>query len=266
MNTKQQLILFRKKFLIAIANLSMLQLASCSLAFYSPARLGSDMTYQPKPMISDSLKVNTYLSAVYHARGADNVDDQKFYAELNVNRAHAFNNWNLSYGANSYVGNYTNGLLTPNDTYYFEQKSFWGYGFRSALNYVMSTGRTDFRFPGFEFSYSKELGAYADFRQVLTQQSEFFYAEPKSDLCTLGGSVELIWHQKKYTYNRFSFRLFLGRTLGKITYRNQFEYYADNNQENVYNWSFMFQHKQLSFLFESSRMLKIGLIYGINKY
>lgn len=234
---------------------------SCGVALYTPAILGSDISYQPKPMTIDSIKSNTYLTAIYSVGGGKNIEDEQVFTELNFSRAHAFKNLNLSYGAYGFLGSYSNGILTPQDAYYFRTKSFGGYGFRASANYVMPLGRTEFRFPGIELGYSKELGEYADFRQQVLHQPGF-YVNPHTQLISIGGSAEVIWHQRKYTYNRFSFRLFIGKSPRNNEYQTSTDSYYDNSLSNVINWSFMFQHKRVSFAYEASGSLKLGMIYS----
>ena len=189
--------------------------------------------------------------------------DEQIFGELNINRAHAFKQMNLSYGTMIYFGDYINGYYDPGDPGYFDRKSFWGYGLRGSVNYVMPLERTEFRFPGLEFSYTKEMGAFADYRNYLLNQPGYD-VNPNTHVFSYGGSAEVIWHQKKHIYNRFSFRLFFGRTIGNNTFTNSSgDKFKDNTLSNLSSLSFMFQHKQVSFLYERGRSTKIGFIYSL---
>lgn len=254
-STSNFLFLFSISFIVIL-------LSSCGAAYYGPARLGSDIAYQPKPMLADSIKSNTYLNATYTLGSGTNLEDENSYLEFNLSRAHALKNVNLSYGCYGYLGNYANGTLDPQNNHYFVSKSYGGYGFRFSANYVMASGRTEFRFPGIELGYSKELGQYADFRRDVLNQADFF-VNPNTQLFTLGGSAEVIWHQRKYKYNRFSFRLFIGKTPHNNYYIYNSETLYDNLLDNVISWSFLYQHKRVSFLYESAGGLKLGMIYNL---
>lgn len=237
--------------------------SSCSPLLYSPALLGSDIGYHPKPMTNDSLKSNTYLSATYIIGAADNFNDEQQHTEYHFSRAHAFQKFNLAYGTYGFWGTYVNGNLETQDAHYFETKSFGGYGFNISANYVMPRGRSEFRFPGIELNYSSELGEFAEFRKEVSKQPGFL-VNSNTRIFSIGGSAEMIWRQRKYQYNRYSIRLMYGKSLGND------EYQASNNDPFInkglsrqISLGYMFQHKQVSFLLETGRVFKFGMIYSL---
>ncbi len=237
--------------------------SSCAPALYSPVLLGSDISYQPKPMTIDSVKSNMYFSAIVNLGSADNFEDEQYYTELNFSRAHAFQKFNLSYGAYGFWGTYNNGYLESQDAHYFETKSFGGYGLRLSANHVMPFGRSEFRFPGIELSYSNEMGEFAHFRKEVSNQPGFL-VNSNTQIFSIGGSAEIIWHQRKYQYNRYSIRLMYGKTLGNDEYQaSNNDPYINKGLSRQLSLGFIFQHKQFSFIYETGRVLKLGLIYSL---
>lgn len=195
-------------------------LASCSATVYSPAMFGHDIAYQPKPMTFDTNKDATYLSGTFGAHQAVNTNDVGF-GELNISRAHAFAHGNLAFGAFGFAGQVTdnNYVNDSANTFKFKHISFEGLGLRASGNLNTSFGRTNWRFLGFEAAYSKEFGAYSNFRRQVSGVPGY-YSSPTSSLITAGLTTEIIWHGSSSVDNQYGFRVFIGRNFGNLSYLN----------------------------------------------
>lgn len=223
MKTAQNLvpiILKKKSLLLGITIL--FGFSSCiTHLFYSPAMLGQDITYQPKPMLSDSVKTNYYVTLLKGHHTAYNLTDDIKFTEMNASVAHALGKFNLAYSFAGLFGTYTNYSLGVLDPDYFQYKRFGAYCFRSSLNYVNQTENFEFRFPGLEFSYSKERGDFAAFRRYQATQAHYF-TNANTKLYTVGFSYELIWHPWRKQYKQYAFKV-----VNSKTYDNT-EYMADS--------------------------------------
>jgi hypothetical protein len=62
-------------------------------------------------------------------------------------------------------------------------------------------------------AYSHEFGSFADFRQYINTQPGY-YADPRTDLFTIGLTTEVIFHNRDNNDFQHSFRFFLGTTTG----------------------------------------------------
>jgi hypothetical protein len=186
--------------------------ASCSNV-YEPALYHQDIAYMPKPASFDSVKSASYVSAGVNAYNAYNVNDLLVSGQVNLSRGYVFNNFNLAYGAFGVFGNYDNGTIAKGQPNYFSDKFFGAVGGRFSANAYTNLGRTDFRFIGFEAAYSHEFGSYANFRQYLNTQPNYF-VDPRTELFTIGLTTEVIFHSRKNINFEQGFRGFFGTTLG----------------------------------------------------
>jgi len=192
--------------------------SSCANRVYTPALFGNNIAYQPKPMTYDTKKTANYISGTFGAHAAVNTDNVSF-GELNFSRAHAFKNGNLAIGAFGFAGRVTNGFYT-NDTASnsrFRHISFEGLGIRASGNLNTSFGRTDWRFLGFEAAYSKEFGAYSNFRKSVFGLPGYS-TSLSSSLFNAGLTTEIIWHGKSNIENQYGFRFYIGRNFGNLRY------------------------------------------------
>jgi|SRR6185312_869041 len=238
--------------------LVLLMHGSCSVTgpqinLYGPAIYSSDISYQPKPMSSDSNHHLDYVSLSYFSADAPNNNNSfdMVNAELiNIGRGYTFDNFNLSYGAFGATGSYNN--QTNKDATqppYFNNKSFGNLGARFSANTFVTSGHVDIRFIGIEVAFSHEFGDYADFRKNITGQPNFF-TDTRADIATIGGSSEVIWHANRRPM-QFGFRIFLGRTIGDNSYKNP----AAPNQlyypvTNTASFAYFMQMKKVFFVYE----------------
>ena len=189
---------------------------------YGPALYSGDISYQPKPMSSDSNHHASYISLSYlsaYAPNDLNSDDMVTMELINIGRAYTYDNFNLSYGAFGAIGRYSD--QTNKDATqptYFISKSFGNVGGRFSASAFVNSGHVDIRFIGVEMAYSHEFGDYADFRKSIAAQPNFF-TNIRTDIVTIGGSSEVIWHASRHP-SQFGFRIFLGRTIGDNSYKN----------------------------------------------
>jgi len=220
---------------------------------YGPAMYSGDISYQPKPMSSDSNHHAGYVSLSYLSADAPN-DNNSFdmiSGELiNIGQGYTFDNFNLSYGAFGAIGSYSN--QTNKDATqpaYFNNKSFGNVGGRFSVDAFINSGHVDIRFIGVEMAYSHEFGDYADFRRSITSQPNFF-TDTRTDIVTVGGTTEVIWHASRHSM-QFGFRIFLGRTIGDNAYKNPVApnqlYYPVTNTA---SFAYFMQMKKVFFVYE----------------
>lgn len=198
----------------------LLFLASCSSNIYSPALFKHNIAYQPKPMTFDQKKNATYLSGSLGLHQMVNLDNVEF-GEISISRGHTFQKGNLSIGAFGFAGrvNSNYNAIDSMNIYRFKNLSFEGFGLRASGNFSTSFGRTNWRFLGFEAAYSKEFGAYSNFRNTIFNKPGY-YTTLSSSVFTAGLTTEIIWHSKSSVENQYGFRVFIGRNFGDLSYIN----------------------------------------------
>ena len=201
----------------------LLVMSACSHV-YAPALYHQDIVYQPKPTSFDAAKTATYISAGLNNYSGVNYTDFLTSGQVNLSRGHAFDNFNVAYGAFGVFGDYQySGSNT--DANYFTDKFFGAVGGRFSANAFVTSGNTDVRFIGVEMAYSHEFGDYANYRQVLFNRGGYF-VDPRTDLYTIGLTTEVIFHGKDNGLQH-GIRGFLGTTLGHNDLNNS--YYTDQN-------------------------------------
>ena len=251
-----------------------LLLTSCnSTLYYRPVMLNLDRTYLPKPMLSDSSSSlyglsGSYINTESNASFSAISDEQQVY-ELNFTAAYIFKKVQIAYGGYLFWGQYANGAIQEGSTYYFDKKSFNGYGIRGSINLFQADGRFEFRFPGIEFSYSKEVGAFAQFRKSLINQ-DLYYTNPKTELLTLGISNEVAWRNYRNENIYYAARLFIGHTFGDLAYYNNKSTVDGPKKLNfpmVFDASFIFGLKQFYIVstLTSLSSVKISMGYAFRK-
>ncbi|MBS1529636.1 MAG: hypothetical protein JSU01_04985 [Bacteroidetes bacterium] len=205
---------FSKNLLFIICLL--LLTSSCANHTYTSALYHHDIAYQPKPASFDSTKTATYLSGGMNLYTDPTWADFISMGQANLSRAHVFKNANLSYGVFGAVGDYQAGT-SGNSPYNFTHKYFEAVGARISGDLYTPYERMDFRYIGFEASYSREFGAYADFRKFLSQQPQF-RADTRTELYTLGLTSEILFHNENDVNIQHGLRVFLGVTFGPNPY------------------------------------------------
>jgi hypothetical protein len=73
-------------------------LSSCSQV-YTPALYHQDIAYLPKPTSFDKESTANYASAGLNMYSNTNINDVLVSGQLNLSRAHTFENFNVAYGA-----------------------------------------------------------------------------------------------------------------------------------------------------------------------
>lgn len=203
-----------KKFAI-LALFIALAFASCSKHFYAPALYNHDISYQPKPTSFDSSKTAAYVSLGAGFNQAVDIKNSISFAELDLSQGHAFNHVNLAYGAYGFIGaidnsNHENELKDPHS---FDSKGFAGIGGRASVNMFKVMDNVNFRYIGIEASYSKEYGSFAAFRREVQNVADY-HASTRTEMFTIGGTSEVIWHARNATNYQYALRLFLGKSIG----------------------------------------------------
>jgi hypothetical protein len=144
--------------------------------------------YHTIPFHSDSLKSAVYGSLVYTAGTANDKGKDWIHAgQASIYRSHNLGSFQAYYGASITLGTYGltdfyNSQYTPGeagligggdqpiDSFYHipgNKYSYGSYGISGGINGVKSSGRTEWRYLGFETSWQKEFGDYYSFRKNL---------------------------------------------------------------------------------------------------
>jgi hypothetical protein len=214
---------YTQAFILLIATLFT---AGCSKHYYAPALFKSDVAYQFKPMSTDSVKSTNNISAAIVSSEGYSLSDNLTLGQLSYNRANTFKNLNVSYGAYGFIGSYQNKTIQPNQAGYFDSKSLSGLGFRGSVNTYVHDGNADFRLFGIQASYSKEFGAYTDFRKS-AQNIHDLYADGSTSVITVGLTNETVWHGRNPAL-QYGYRFLLGTVLGNHEFVNNNEGSTDS--------------------------------------
>jgi hypothetical protein len=199
------------KYIALSLVLCKLFLSSCSSYYYAPALFRSDVAYVPKPASYDSIKTTIYVSGGLGTELGINLNDEITYGTIDLSAGHVFKSVNIAYGAFAYGGNIRNTNIREDSTdhYPLNSKGFTALGARFSTNLFTAGKRTNFRYLGFEATYSKEFGSYNDFRKAVNGIGNH-YAITGTDLLTMGLSSEIIWRNRRAQYTQFGIRVFLG--------------------------------------------------------
>lgn len=205
--------------------LSICLLSSCEV-YLTPAILGHNIAYQPKPMVADSLKTSNYVSVSFAAGSSPNSYSLGLSSDdrvninmgmLNYSRGHVYKNLNLSYGGFINYGEAHS--QSNNKDFAAFNKSFFNVGLRTSIGYHITSnnGNTDFRLINWENAISKESGDYADYRKNgyhnhINNPDDLtkMYFSKQTDVWTTGLSSEIIWRSVRKKDTHHAFRLFLG--------------------------------------------------------
>lgn len=232
-------------------------ISSCSTpSYFVPAIAGNDVSYLPKPMGSDSIKVKNYLSASLAGLSLPYSTGDLTMGMLNYSRAHTTKNLNIAYGVFGFAGetNYDNSYNKTNGIPAFDGKGIFGGGLRTSIGYYDNAGNAEFRIISWENALTFESGGYADFRkQMKNSGNPDIVSSSKTTLFTTGGASEIIWHPKKNLNHHYAFRLFYGITPG-----------LNNSLRNQYNESINGGAFDLTFYFKLNKLYGI-INSGVNK-
>lgn len=201
-----------KTFLYISSAALLLLLNACSRV-YTPALYHNDITYMPKPASFDEKKTANYASAGLNLHTDPNFNDFLVSGQVNLSRAHTFDNVNVAYGGFTVLGDYQNGSDNRGDGNYFRDKFFGAVGGRFSANLFQNNDRVDFRFIGVEAAYSHEFGDYATYRKSLSNQQGYF-VDTRTDLLSVGLTTEVLFHNKNNKRIQHSIRGYLGTTFG----------------------------------------------------
>jgi hypothetical protein len=206
----------KKTLLLSLLIISIL--SSCTrYAYYQSPSHANASAYRAMPMLRDSAKAKLYLSGsliggLANQRLRDNING--FNASMHV--AHHVGNIQLYYGATGTLGSYkadsTLGWFTSNVDGYPNSsllnamtgsKSFRSYGVFGGINGVVPFDGGEWRFIGTEFTYTKELGQYLDFRRKLPPGSVNL-VDPRDHFLTAGLNTDLVLRRRS---NSIGFRV-----------------------------------------------------------
>lgn len=237
--------------------------------YYQPALLDLDRNYLPKPMLADSVKSLygisfSYTTSDYNIKPFSKADHQNLF-EFNFTASHLIKNIQVSYGTYLFEGEYENGALKQGSTDYFDRKNFNGYGIRAAINFVKADGDSELRFPGLELSYSKEEGAFAQYRSSLLNQDQN-YTNPKTGLFTAGLFSETAWRSYRNPDFYFAAKLFFGHTFGDMSFHNSKSAHELPHERTLrmsMNASFILGFKQFYLVTDISRLFALKITTGI---
>jgi hypothetical protein len=237
---------FTKILLLCIATL----FVACSTpsklpVFYTPAIVPDQMSYLPKPLQDDSIKVKNYVSVAFissylpHDAGSFNM------GSISYSRAQALKNLSIAYGASAYFGGTSrdtgNDERKVSDDFY--DKGIFGLNLRASVGFTEFSGNTEFRILTWENSLLHESGSYADFRARQRELNDpLIISTNKNTFYTTGASTEIIWRGKKNTDRNYGFRLFLGHT---FDLRKDFLYSKENMSSITSDFAFCIKIKNV---------------------
>lgn len=211
---------------------ALLLLCSACSKVYAPALYHQDIAYMPKPASFDEQHTANYASVGLNLHTDPNFNDALVSGQLNLSRAHTFDNVNVAYGAFTVFGDYQNGSDNRGDGNYFKDKFFGAVGGRFSANFFVNNDRVDFRFIGVEAAYSHEFGDYASYRQSLINQPGYF-VDPRTNLFSIGLTTEVLFHNQNNKLFQHAIRGYLGTTLGYNAI-NEIEHGNDTATERMF--------------------------------
>jgi len=184
---------------------------------YVPVMLGAGISYMPRPTSEDTVKMLNYISGGYVKTSAlDNESESSNSAQLAFSRGYRSRNFNFAFGADGFLGSYSNRFFKPGDAEYFKRSNFYGYQLKTSFNVYKKINNLDFRFIGLSLSYSNEFGDFKEFRQRI-HHTENFYSIPSPKIVSLGLSSELVIHDNRYV--KYGMRLMVDNTLSDVAFR-----------------------------------------------
>jgi len=138
--------------------------------YYAFGNAGIDPIAFNKPLYSDSLKVTTYIGGKY-THSVDSAYDQKgernYFGQLYWAQTHIEKYYNYSYGAFGYLGSYKVAAVEN----YKGDKSYYGGGLSSEINFNIPLSNVDIRLIGVKGTLFYENGDFTRFRSLVSEQN-----------------------------------------------------------------------------------------------
>nr|WP_294948331.1 hypothetical protein [uncultured Mucilaginibacter sp.] len=191
-------------------------LSSCTRRYYAPGLFQNDVQLMMKPHSQDSAKSKVYINGALLTQSGASGQGNSTSGLLNVYRSHTLQNFNLSYGALAYTGNYTRDINTGgsnNTPAEHISKSFSGYGFNGSASVYFSSGKVDFRVLGADVVYTHEGGDYLAFRKSVYGHADVF-SSPRAEMFTYGIFTEYVFHLQPQL--NFGFKFFFNKVTGQV--------------------------------------------------
>jgi len=138
--------------------------------YYAFGNAGIDPIAFNKPLYADSAKVTTYIGGKF-THSVDSAYDQKgernYFGQLYWAQTHIEKYYNYSYGAFGYLGSYKVAAVEN----YKGDKSYYGGGLSSEINFNIPLSNVDFRLIGVKGTLLYENGDFNRFRSLAYQQN-----------------------------------------------------------------------------------------------
>jgi len=170
---------------------------------------------------------------------------------------------NIYYGAYALTGSYHNSQLSDDNPNHFNSKDFSNMGGCFSIDFFTHSGRADIRFLGAEVTYSREYGAYANFRRAVSNQPNFF-VDTRTDLTTIALTSEVAWHGLNDRNVQYAIRSYVSVTPGQTPGGYFDNIYAIKTHK--YNFSgggsFYFQYHRLFAILENGDMFHTSFKVG----
>ena len=202
------------KTLLLPASISLLLVFnSCSTHVYAPALYHQDIAYMPKPASFSKEKVATYASAGVNLYNDPTYQNTQESGQFNLSQGFRFNNTNFAWNMFGVAGDYSKSQDIDGQYVDFKDKFFGAAGARISANLFTTYEKMEWRYLGFEAVYSREFGAYADYRKQVMQEPGYI-VDPRTELVSAGLTTEFVFHGRDIEIVH-GLRGFLGTTFGR---------------------------------------------------
>ena len=252
-----------KKVINVLAILLILITFSSCRTYITPAGLGTNIGYMPKPMVGDSVRSKIYVTGTYGGATSPNASVNFTFGMLDIARSHTYEEFNFSYGGYGYFGKAKYDMEKPYtlDKNIVQLPSFnkntAGLGIKTSIGYheVSSSRNTEFRLMNWENSLAWELGDYTQFRKDLYDSPINYYnlnVSNKTFIWTTGFSTEIIFRSPTTHNFKNAFRFFIGGSKGIVKSFKEGEslnnYTAKTSA--AFSFTYYLQYKSFSFTYE----------------
>ena len=159
----------KRVIVIFIGCVLLVSIHGCS-PYYAFGNAGIDPIAFNKPLYADSVKVTTYIGgkcthsvdSAYDQKGERNYFGQLYWAQTHIEKY-----YNYSYGAFGYLGSYKVAAVEN----YKGDKSYYGGGLSSEINFNIPLSNVDIRLIGVKGTLFYENGDFTRFRCIAAQQN-----------------------------------------------------------------------------------------------